>query len=56
MPDFATTKPQCFFGAICGNRADYFAHTTLDKALVGKDAAFEIDLANHISDIFLMYV
>jgi hypothetical protein len=32
MPNFATTKLQCFFGAICGNRADYFAQTSLDKA------------------------
>lgn len=27
MPYFATTKLQCFFGKICGNRVDYFAHT-----------------------------
>jgi hypothetical protein len=34
MAHFATTKLQCFFGAICGNRADYFAQTPLDNAVV----------------------
>ena len=31
-PHFATTKHQRFLGAICGKRADYFAHITLGNA------------------------